>query len=168
MTRLFATQARLPDGWQRDVLIDITDGRITAITPDADPGDAACVDTLLPALGNLHSHSFQRAMAGMTEVRAKGPALVCITRGGDGVTGHAGGDPIAVAAKRVEVVDTVGAGDTFNAGFLASLYDAGALSKGTIRNLAPDIIREAVALGAAAAAVTVSRAGANPPTRDEL
>ena len=106
--------------------------------------------------------------AGVAEVRAKGPALVCITRGGDGVTGHAGGDPIAVAAKRVEVVDTVGAGDTFNAGFLASLHDAGALSKEKIRNLAPDIIREALALGAAAAAVTVSRAGANPPTRDEL
>ena len=106
--------------------------------------------------------------AGVAEVRAKGPALVCITRGGDGVTGYAGGDPIEVAAKRVEVVDTVGAGDTFNAGFLASLHDAGALSKEKIRNLAPDIIREALALGAAAAAVTVSRAGANPPTRDEL
>ncbi len=106
--------------------------------------------------------------AGVAEVRAKGPALVCITRGGDGVTGYAGGDPIEVAAKRVEVVDTVGAGDTFNAGFLASLHDAGALSKGTVRGLAPDIIREALALGAAAAAVTVSRAGANPPTRDEL
>ena len=40
MPRLFATQARLPDGWHRDVLIDITDGRITGLTPDADPGDA--------------------------------------------------------------------------------------------------------------------------------
>ncbi len=106
--------------------------------------------------------------AGVAEIRAQGPALVCITRGSDGVTGYAGGGQIDVAARRVEVVDTVGAGDTFNAGVLASLHDAGVLSKDKVRDLAPETIRDALALGAAAAAVTVSRAGANPPTRDEL
>ena len=66
------------------------------------------------------------------------------------------------------VVDTVGAGDTFNAGILASLHEQGALSKTAIADLSEAAIREALALGSKAAAVTVSRAGANPPWRHEI
>ena len=68
----------------------------------------------------------------------------------------------------VTVVDTVGAGDTFNAGILASLHEQGALTKAAIASLSEAAIREALELGAGAAAVTVSRAGANPPWRHEL
>jgi fructokinase len=68
----------------------------------------------------------------------------------------------------VTVVDTVGAGDTFNAGILASLHEQGALSKTAVAELSEDAIRSALTLGAAAAAVTVSRAGANPPWKHEL
>lgn len=102
------------------------------------------------------------------EMRDTGPSLVCVTRGGDGVSGYATNGRIDQPSHRVEVVDTVGAGDTFNAGFLAALHDAGALSKDRVRTLDEATIRAALDLGARAAAVTVSRAGANPPTREEL
>jgi formimidoylglutamate deiminase len=70
---IFARQAKLSTGWAPNVRVTHANGRITAIavgqTPD--PTDTR-IDTLLPALGNLHSHSFQRAMAGMTEYRKAG------------------------------------------------------------------------------------------------
>ncbi len=73
LTSLFAARAFLTQGWARDVRIELAQGRITAVQAGAkaDANDVR-VDTLLPALGNLHSHSFQRAMAGMTEYRAAG------------------------------------------------------------------------------------------------
>ena len=70
---IFAKHARLPQGWARDVRITVAEGRITAVQTGQTPHpDDSRVDTLLPALANLHSHSFQRAMAGMTEVRMAG------------------------------------------------------------------------------------------------
>ena len=99
----------------------------------------------------------------------KGPALILVTEGAEGVTAFGAGDPRHVPAQRVEVVDTVGAGDTFNAGFLAGLADAGALGKAAVRaGLPADTLTQALHLGVRAAAVTVGRAGANPPRRDEL
>lgn len=70
---IFARRALLADGWARDVRLTLSAGRIAEIGCGARPlpGDSH-VDTLLPALANLHSHSFQRAMAGMTERRAAG------------------------------------------------------------------------------------------------
>lgn len=65
---LHAGQALLPSGWARDVGITVADGRITAVTPGAAPSGER-VPVLLPAPVNLHSHAFQRAMAGMTERR---------------------------------------------------------------------------------------------------
>jgi fructokinase len=75
---------------------------------------------------------------------------------------------VTVTPEPVTVVDTVGAGDTFNAGILASLHEQDALSKQRVAHLSETEIRDALALGAAAARVTVSRAGANPPWRHEL
>ncbi|KAA9010272.1 carbohydrate kinase family protein [Histidinibacterium aquaticum] len=98
----------------------------------------------------------------------KGPKLVCVTKGAEGATGHTAAGRVDVASERVEVVDTVGAGDTFNAGILASLQEAGALTKERVAALTEDEVRAALSLGARAAAVTVSRAGANPPRKDEL
>ena len=98
----------------------------------------------------------------------KSTGLVCVTQGADGVSGYTKDGHVVVEARRVQVVDTVGAGDTFNAGVLASLYDARALTKARITKLDEDMVIDALTLGVRAAAVTVSRAGANPPRRDEL
>ncbi len=73
-TRLFATRALLPDGWARDVVFTIADtGDLTAVSPNAAAqGAERAPGTVLPGMPNLHSHAFQRAMAGLAE-RA-GPA----------------------------------------------------------------------------------------------
>ena len=78
--------------------------------------------------------------------------------------------PSVLEARRtkVKVADTVGAGDTFNAGVLAALHRAGALTKDSIANLDDQVLTDALTLGVRAAAVTVSRPGANPPRAYEL
>ncbi len=70
---IFAKRALLTGGWAENVRICFEHGTITSIQngSKASSNDVV-VETLLPALGNLHSHSFQRAMAGMTEFRAVG------------------------------------------------------------------------------------------------
>ena len=70
---IFAKQAKLSSGWATNVRLTIADGKIASVAKDQTPaqGDTV-IDTLLPALGNLHSHSFQRAMSGMTEFRMAG------------------------------------------------------------------------------------------------
>lgn len=70
---IHARYALLASGWAEDVRLTYRDGLIGNIVEDARPAATDVrVDTLLPALGNLHSHTFQRAMAGMTEVRRAG------------------------------------------------------------------------------------------------
>lgn len=66
---LWAARALLPDGWAGDVRITLAQGRIASVQPGTAPaaGDSR-VERLLPGLGNLHSHAFQRGMAGLTEV----------------------------------------------------------------------------------------------------
>jgi formimidoylglutamate deiminase len=68
MTTIWAETALLADGWAREVRVDLMDGRIAAVTPGAAPAGQR-VACLIPAGHNLHSHAFQRAMAGMTERR---------------------------------------------------------------------------------------------------
>lgn len=105
----------------------------------------------------------------VAQLRAAGPSIVIMTKGRDGASGWLpDGTEVQVAGKLVEVVDTVGAGDTFNAGVLAKLSELGQLSKPALGSLSPDALSQALAHGAAVAAVTVSRAGANPPWRNEL
>lgn len=69
--RIHAETALLPDGWAKDVTVAIDAGRIASVTTGGAaeaPADAR-VGCLLPAPVNLHSHAFQRAMAGLTERR---------------------------------------------------------------------------------------------------
>lgn len=98
----------------------------------------------------------------------KGPKLVIITKGAKGAIAYSARHAVSVSPQTVEVVDTVGAGDTFNAGVLASLHEQGVLSKKAVSDLSETAIERALDLAARAAAVTVSRAGANPPWRREL
>ncbi|MDH6230134.1 fructokinase [Mesorhizobium soli] len=97
-----------------------------------------------------------------------GPKLVVVTRGAEGATGYTGRHTVSATPQRVTVVDTVGAGDTFNAGLLASLHDQGVLTKAGLDALSETQIHAALTLGNRAAAITVSRAGANPPWRREI
>ncbi|TPI38532.1 carbohydrate kinase [Mesorhizobium sp. B3-1-9] len=98
----------------------------------------------------------------------RGPQLIVVTHGGEGAVGYSKAHKVTVMPQKVKVIDTVGAGDTFNAGILASLHEQGLLTKAAIGSLSEDAIRKALELGAKAAAVTVSRAGANPPWRHEI
>ena len=97
-----------------------------------------------------------------------GAKLVVITKGAEGATGYTSARKVTVPSERVTVVDTVGAGDTFDAGVLASLKMDNLLTKAQVANLDEQALRNALALGAKAAAVTVSRAGANPPWAKEI
>lgn len=98
----------------------------------------------------------------------RGPKLVCVTEGARGATGFAAGAEVFVPATPVAVADTVGAGDTFNAGVLTALWRTGHLTKAAVAALDEATIRAALSLGVHAAAVTVSRPGANPPWEHEL
>jgi fructokinase len=99
---------------------------------------------------------------------AKGPRIVFITEGAKGARAVTQTQDRFVAAVPVKVADTVGAGDTFNAGALAALHQAGVLTKAGISGVTDAVLDAALSLGTRAAAVTVSRAGANPPWAHEL
>jgi formimidoylglutamate deiminase len=73
---IFAERALLPQGWVSDVLIEIdAHGTIAAVTAGAKPGAAhRAQGPMIPGMPNLHSHAFQRAMAGLTEQRGRGEA----------------------------------------------------------------------------------------------
>jgi fructokinase len=96
--------------------------------------------------------------------------LVVLTRGGEGATAYTEGATVRVPAPRVDVVDTVGAGDSFMAAMLAMLSDWDVMSggEGALRALDDSRVELLVRGAATAAAVTCSRRGANPPTRREL
>ena len=102
------------------------------------------------------------------DILAQGVKAVFVTEGAKGAWAFTSRDARFVASKKVTVADTVGAGDTFNAGVLSALYDLGALTKDRVAALTPVELDAALELGARAAAVTVSRAGANPPWSNEL
>jgi formimidoylglutamate deiminase len=71
MKKYFARDALLPQGWARDVVICVDDGDITEVKANSSGGETL-PGPVLPGMANLHSHAFQRAMAGLTEMRGPG------------------------------------------------------------------------------------------------
>lgn len=101
-------------------------------------------------------------------ILARGPQAVFVTEGATGAHAFTAGQTLFEPARKVVVADTVGAGDTFNAGILAALHQSGALTCDRVARLTEAELRAALSLGVRAAAVTVSRPGANPPWAHEL
>jgi fructokinase len=104
-------------------------------------------------------------------LRSLGARAVVVTRGPDGAVwfGHRG--TIDVGSVAVEVADTIGAGDTFGAALIDALWThdlLGAGRRGALGQIGPDVVRRLLAHAVKAAAVTVSRPGADPPYRSEL
>jgi fructokinase len=91
-----------------------------------------------------------------------GVALVVVTYSAKGITGYTSSGSVAVDAVKVEVVDTVGAGDTVGAILVEAIIEKG------LSNLTGDLLRDALARAAGAAAITCSRTGARPPSKMEL
>jgi fructokinase len=97
-----------------------------------------------------------------------GSQLVVVTQGGDGATAFWHDGKISVAAKPVDVVDTIGAGDSFLAGLLVSLDESGRLSAEALKQPTRDELERALSFAAAVAAITCGRSGADPPWRREI
>lgn len=104
-------------------------------------------------------------------ILAHGATAVVVTRGGEGASWFGAAGRTDVAAAAGQVVDTIGAGDTFSAGVVAALAERGALGAGgrdRLRGLGANDWRDVLDFAARAAAVTVSREGADPPYASEL
>lgn len=99
---------------------------------------------------------------------ARGPKVVIFTQGAAGAVAITERLSVEVRPVPTPVVDTVGAGDTFNAGVLTALHERGRLSKAALAALDEEDVRAALELGTAAAAISVSRAGSDPPWRSEI
>jgi fructokinase len=98
-----------------------------------------------------------------------GPAMVVVTRGGEGATVYRQGSSAWVSAPKVDVVDTVGAGDTFMGALIDGLVTAGvAGEREALRTIDDEVLQQILGRAARAAAITVSRSGANPPWTHEL
>ncbi|MDQ1023069.1 fructokinase [Streptomyces umbrinus] len=98
---------------------------------------------------------------------AAGARLVVITLGADGALASLDGERLRVPAVATEVVDTVGAGDSFSAGLLHHLGNRGLLG-GRLTDLGVDDVAEACRFGTQVAALTCSVAGPNPPWQSQL
>lgn len=102
------------------------------------------------------------------DVLGLGAAVVVITRGSRGAAAWTAATSAEVGAPPVPVVDTVGAGDAFTAGLLYALGELGATSRPALEGLTAASLRGVLRVASAAAALTCTRAGADPPRRREL
>jgi fructokinase len=100
-------------------------------------------------------------------LHALGPSDVVVTRGRHGAAWYGADGRVDVHAADTDVADTIGAGDTFGAAILDALWDLNAL-RGRLTGLGADEIGFIIRHAARAAAITVSRPGADPPYRHEL
>jgi fructokinase len=100
--------------------------------------------------------------------RTAGVSTVVVTRGGEGAQAWTPAGELSVAPVRVEVIDTVGAGDTFQASLLCALAERNRLSPAALPTLSLGDWAQVLDFAARAAAITCSRRGADLPRRAEL
>jgi fructokinase len=136
-----AFRGRLSRLLVRTDVVKVSEEDLAWIDPDADPRSAA------------------RALLGHDG------AVALVTLGGDGALAITAEETIEVRAPKVDVVDTIGAGDSFMGAFLARWRHHG-LGRSDLRRL--DEVEQAVGFACRVAAITCSRAGADPPRLDEL
>ncbi|MEP6814197.1 MAG: carbohydrate kinase [Marmoricola sp.] len=132
---------------ERAALVKLSEEDIDLMHPGADPADIA-----------------------RTLLSGERTELVVVTHGANGAAGYAEGAEAWVGAPKVDMIDTVGAGDSFMSALLAILHEDGALaSYGEGAMPADEAALTRLLSGAAtAAAITCSRRGADPPTRQVL
>ena len=132
--------------WLRHTdLLKLSDEDIAALLPGRSHADAA--ETWLQA----------------------GPRAVVVTSGGDGaVLYRKGHPPMTIAAPKIEVADTIGAGDTFTAGLSVALLEQGVGAAAELDRLGDDAWNRVLRFAATAAALNCTREGANPPTLAKL
>ncbi|WP_426413008.1 carbohydrate kinase family protein [Bradyrhizobium ganzhouense] len=107
----------------------------------------------------------QRASA----LLGQGTSLVVITRGNNGaVAWHAKAGQVEVEAPKVEVADTIGAGDSFQAALLFALRKQGRLARQQLKGIGADELRRALSFAANCAGLTCTRPGADPPWSHEI
>ena len=105
------------------------------------------------------------------ELRSKGARAVVVTRGPDGAVWFGQRGTVVVGSVPVAVADTIGAGDAFGAALIDALWSLdllGSARRGALGQIGPDVVRKLLGHAVKAAAVTVSRPGADPPHRSEL
>jgi fructokinase len=142
-----AVRARVDDLIRAADVVKLSDEDLEWLRPGADPLDAA--------------RDWQRS----------GPALVVVTRGASGATAVTSHGDLTVPSERTAVVDTIGAGDTFMAGLVEGLVRADlatASARPRLHDISLATVDRMLRLSARAAAITVSRCGANPPWLHEL
>ncbi len=97
-----------------------------------------------------------------------GPKVLVVTRGHQGSVAYTARSKVEVPARRIAVVDTIGAGDAASAALLAWLHDARMLTKDALDRLGANDLRAALTFAMRVSAASVTQAGANPPWREEL
>lgn len=99
---------------------------------------------------------------------AAGPAMAVVTRGMDGAIAFTHTGAVITSAPNIRVVDTVGAGDTFQATLIAGLVQAGAHNRAGVAALAPQSLEVLIRRSVCAASITCQRRGADLPTAREI
>ncbi|MDA3625928.1 carbohydrate kinase [Saccharopolyspora oryzae] len=169
--------------YERVLFREAERGRFVALDPNIRAGLIADADAYrarfrswLPSVGLLKVSDDDAewladggdVLAAAREWQRQGPAAVVLTRGADGLTAVTADGEFTVPGEKVDVADTIGAGDTVQAALLAWLHRNDALSAEGVRALDGTGWERALRFAAAAAAVTVSRPGAEPPWSEEL
>lgn len=109
----------------------------------------------------------QRDVDEVAQEWAKDNKIVLITRGADGVSIFRNEERMDVPSRKINVVDTVGAGDTFCANLLGQLHDNNYLGK-DLNQIPSEDLKNYVYIAGIAASITCERAGCEPPTQEDL